>query len=170
MMRYSRSRGGYNHVMRSHRYRPILMILLVLLAAFLIFKLTGVGGMDEGNFEAYRNSLLCAEADYALNSVNSLSRLGASSSSGMLGKVRQYVHGIEVINEFNIGMYGEVGRLYPAGTFSAIYAIIEAYEARLVSGQSVNTSLTELSEAIHALYAHTYAIAGVDVTGAVNAA
>lgn len=161
MMRYSRS-PGYNTVMRSNRYRPILVIVLILLAAFLIFKAAGVGGLNEQNFVDQRNSKLRSEVQQAVNSVNSLSRLGSSSTSGMLGKVRQYVHGVEVINDLNVSMYGEVGRLYDQSTFDSIYAIIEAYEARLSSGQAVNTSLAELSEAINALSDRTYALLNVD--------
>ena len=79
MTRYMRSHG-YHSVMRSHRYRPILIILLVLLAAFLIFKVAGVGGINESNYEAQRNTRLRSEVQHAVSSVNSLSRLGASSS------------------------------------------------------------------------------------------
>ena len=43
MMRYQRS-SSYQNVMRSNRYKPILVILLVLLVAFLILRFTGVGG------------------------------------------------------------------------------------------------------------------------------
>ena len=93
MTRYMRSRG-YHSVMRSHRYRPILIILLVLLAAFLIFKVAGVGGINESNYEAQRNTRLRSEVQHAVSSVNSLSRLGASSTSAMLGRIRQYVHGM----------------------------------------------------------------------------
>lgn len=163
MMRYSRSRG-YNTVMKSNRYRPILIILLVLLAAFLLFKAAGVGGLDEDNFVEQRNSKLRSEVQQAVSCVNSLSRLGSSSTSGMLGKIRQYVHGVEVINDLNVSMYGEVGRLYSQTTFNSIYAIIETYEARLSSGQSVNTSLTELSEAVNDLSNRTYALLNVDDT------
>ena len=85
MTRYMRSRG-YHSVMRSHRYRPILIILLVLLAAFLIFKVAGVGGINESNYEAQRNTRLRSEVQHAVSSVNSLSRLGASSTSAMLGR------------------------------------------------------------------------------------
>ena len=163
MMRYSRSRG-YNTVMKSNRYRPILIILLVLLAAFLLFKAAGVGGLDEDNFVEQRNSKLRSEVQQAVSCVNSLSRLGSSSTSGMLGKIRQYVHGVEVINDLNVSMYGELGRLYSQTTFDSIYAIIETYEARLSSGQSVNTSLTELSEAVNDLSNRTYALLNVDDT------
>ena len=43
-MRYQRS--SYQNVMRSNRYRPILVIVLVLVAAFLILRFAGVGGLD----------------------------------------------------------------------------------------------------------------------------
>ena len=145
---------------RTNRYRPILVILLVLLAAFLIFKSAGVGGIDQTNFETVRAKELSEEVDFAVSSVNSLSRLGASSSSAMLGRVRQYVHGVEIINELNMGVYGDVGRLYPQTTFDHIYSIIEQYEARLSSGQKVSDTLTELSNAINELSLYTYTMLG----------
>lgn len=171
MTRYTRSRGGYSAVMRSHRYRPILVILLVLLAAFLIFKLSGVGGISEGNFEAQRNTRLRSEVQHAVSSVNSLSRLGASSTSAMLGRIRQYVHGVEVLNDLNVGMYGEIGRLYQQSVFDSIYAIIEEYDARLASGQKVNDTLTSLSEAVTQLSDMTYQLLdGATATADPNAA
>ena len=151
MMRYPRR--GYTPP--SSRLKPILVIVLVLVAAFLIFKAAGVGGINEGNFEAQRNSKLRSEVQAAVSGVNSLSRLGASSTSSMLGKIRQYVHGMEVINDLNVGMYGEVGRLYPQSVFDSIYSIIEEYDAKLSSGQKVNDSLTALSEAVNQLSAMT---------------
>lgn len=147
MMRYPRQ----SYSRRTGSLKPILLILLVLAAAFLIFKLSGVGGINEGNFEAQRNSKLRSEVQSAVSNVNSLSRLGASSTSSVLGRVRQYVHGVEVINDLNVGMYGEVGRLYPQSVFERIYSIIEEYDAKLSSGQKVNDSLTALSEAINEL-------------------
>ena len=165
MSKYTRSRG-YHAMTRTHRFRPILVILLVLLAAFLIFKSAGVGGIDQANFETVRAKELSEEVDFAVNSVNSLSRLGASSSSAMLGRIRQYVHGVEIINELNMGVYGDVGRLYPQSTFDQIYSIIEQYEARLSSGQKVSDTLTALSEAVNDLNTRTYAVLGVDVSAA----
>lgn len=164
MTRYMRSRG-YHSVMRSHRYRPILIILLVLLAAFLIFKVAGVGGINEGNFEAQRNTRLRSEVQHAVSNVNSLSRLGASSTSAMLGRIRQYVHGVEVLNDLNVGMYGEIGRLYDQSVFDNIYSIIEAYDAKLASGQQVSDTLTSLSEAVNQLSDMTTAMLdGADAT------
>ena len=158
MIRYSK---GYNTATPASRIKPIILIVLILLAAFLIFKVSGVGGINESNFEAQRNSELRSEMQGAMSSVNSLSRLGSSSTSGMLGKVRQYVHGVEVINDLNTGMYGEIGRLYPQSMFDSIYTIIEEYEARLSSGQKVSDSLMALGEAVNALNERTYQILGV---------
>ena len=158
MMRYPRE---FNRVSTASRLKPIILIVLVLLAAFLIFKFAGVGGINEGNFEVQRNSELRSEVQNALSSVNSLSRLGSSTTSGMLGRVRQYVHGVEVINDLNVGMYGEIGRLYPQSMFDDIYRIVEEYEAKLSSGQKVSDSLTALSEAVNALNERTYQVLGI---------
>ncbi len=160
MKRYS---NGYGKPSAISRLKPIFIIVLLLLAAFLIFKVAGVGGINEGNFEAQRNSKLRSEAQLAVNGVNSLSRLGASSTYGMLGRIRQHVHGVEVINELNVGMYGEVGRLYQQDLFDDIYTIIEEYEVRLSSGQKVSDTLTSLSEAVNELNARTYTVLGLDM-------
>lgn len=158
MMRYTRNTRGYNTPTHSGRLRPILIILLVLLAAFLLLRFTGVGGLNEANFENQRNAKLRSEAQHAVSCVNSLSRLGSSSTSSMLGRIRQYVHGIEVVNDLNVSMYGEVGRLYEQSVFDSIYTIIEEYDAKLSSGQKVNESLNALSEAITALSDKTTAL------------
>ena len=158
MKRYSQR---YGNASAASRLKPILIILLLLLAAFLIFKAAGVGGISEGNFVAQRNSELRSEMQHAVTSVNSLSRLGASSTYGMLARIRQYVHGVEVINELNVGMYGEVGRLYSQELFDNIYSIIEEYEAKLSSGQKVSDTLTTLSEAVNALNDRTAVVLGL---------
>ena len=157
MMRYQRS-SSYQNVMRSNRYKPILVILLVLLAAFLILRFTGVGGLDSASFEAQRNAKIRSEMQHALSSVNNLSRLGATSTSSVLARVRQYVHGIEVVNDLNVSMYGEVGRLYDVSTFDNIYAIIDNYDSCLASGQKVNDALSKLTDAINELNTLTNAV------------
>ena len=156
MMRYQRS--SYQNVMRSNRYRPILVIVLVLVAAFLILRFAGVGGLDSAGFEAQRNAKIRSEMQHALSSVNNLSRLGATSTSSVLARVRQYVHGIEVVNDLNVSMYGEVGRLYDVSVFDNLYAIIDNYDSCLASGQKVNDALSKLTDAINQLNTLTNAV------------
>ncbi len=139
---------------------PILIVVGILVAAFLLFRVTGVGGLDEGNFTSQRNSKLRSEMQYATASTNRLSRLGASSTTIELARIRQYVHGIELINDLNVSMYGEVGRLYAQSVFDNIYTILDTYDAKLASGQKVNDSLNSLTVAINDLNMLTNNILG----------
>ena len=159
MYRYS-NRSRFNNIMRSNRYRPILVILLIVVAAFVLLKLVGVGGLSESHFENQRNVKLRSEIQHAVSQTNTLSRLGATSTSNILGRIRQYVHGIEVINDLNVSMFGEVGRLYLQSTFDDIYNIIDTYDARLSSGQKVNDSLASLIASINDLSTTTNTIIG----------
>ena len=159
MTRMNRYRG-YRTSVRTNRYRPILFLLLLLALAFLVFKLAGVGGLDENNYQSQRNAILRGEIQHAVSTVNTLSRLGATTTSAALGRVRQYIHGMETLNELNVSLYGEVGRLYPQSTFDDIYAIINEYDTRLISGSQVNDVLTQLSEAVEALNNTTLAMLG----------
>ncbi len=159
MYRYSNN-NRYRSVMRSHRYQPILVIAVLIVAVIVILKLVGVGSLDEGNYERQRNARLRSETQNAVTQVNTLSRLGATSTSNTLGKIRQYVHGVEVINDLNINMYGEVGRLYPQDTFDHIYSVIDQYDSNLNMGQKVNETLNTLNEAITALNTFTLELIG----------
>jgi len=163
LYRYN-SQTRFNSVMRSNRYRPILVILIIIVAAFVLLKLVGVGGLNESNFENQRNAKLRSEIQHAVSQTNTLSRLGATTTSNVLGKIRQYVHGIEIINDLNVSMYGEVGRLYQQSIFDNIYTIIDSYDAKLSSGQKVSDSLTSLTDSIDELSALTTAIIGVSAT------
>lgn len=159
LYRYS-SQNRFNYVMKSNRGRQIFVIAGLLLAAFLVFRLTAVSGIDAGNFENQRNAKLRSEMQHALSQTNSLSSLGATNTSGGLGRVRQYVHGIEVINDLNVSMYGEVGRLYEQSYFDRIYSVIETFDAKLSSGQKVNDAMAELRQAVEELGAVTNEVLG----------
>ncbi|MEA4927891.1 MAG: hypothetical protein VB104_04360 [Candidatus Limiplasma sp.] len=163
MYRYN-NQSRFNAVMRSNRYRPILVILIIIVAAFLLLKLVGVGGLNEANFESQRNAKLRAEIQHAVGQTNTLSRLGATTTSNVLGKIRQYVHGIEVINDLNVGMFGEVGRLYQQSMFDNIYNIIDTYDAKLSSGQKVNDTLALLTASIDELNTRTITLIGAGTT------
>ncbi|MBQ8150748.1 MAG: hypothetical protein IJ041_09555 [Clostridia bacterium] len=164
--RGNKKKAGYNfQTRRSTRpLVPILIIVAILLVAFLMFRFSGVGGLNETNFAAQRNSKLRSEMQYAIAATNKLSRLGASSTTIELARIRQYVHGIELINELNVSMYGEVGRLYQQSVFDNIYTILDTYDAKLASGQKVNDSLNSLTEAINGLNGLTNGILGYETT------
>ncbi len=159
MNRYS-NYNRFNVSVRSNLWRNVFIAAVILLAFFLVFRLAGGGGLDPGNFENQRNAKIRSEMQHAMSQTNSLSRLGATSTSGVLGRVRQYVHGIEVLNDLNVSMYGEVGRLYTQSVFDNIYTIIDAYDAKLASGQKVNDPLAALGAAMDELNTLTGVVLG----------
>lgn len=160
MYRYS-GNSRYRNVMRSHRWQPVVVIVLIIIAVVIILKLAGVGSLDEGNYERQRNARLRSEMQNAVTQLNTLSRLGATTTSNTLGKIRQYVHGLEVLNELNISMYGEVGRLYAQSSFDSVYTIIDQYDLNLSTGSKVNETLNALNEAVSELNTLTLGLIGV---------
>ncbi|MBE5814922.1 MAG: hypothetical protein E7320_06925 [Clostridiales bacterium] len=166
MIHYRGNRKKQGYQFRNTRstspWVPILIVIGVLLAAFLLFRFSGVGGVDQNNFASQRNAKLRSEVQLAAASTNRLSRLGASSTTIELARIRQYVHGVELINELNVSMYGEVGRLYAQSVFDNLYTILDTYDAKLASGQKVNDSLNALAEAITELSNLTNGILGYE--------
>lgn len=159
MYRYPRQ-SRFNSVMKTHRWRPILIALVLVIVIFLLFKLFAGGGLNEENYETQRNSKLRSEMRLAVTQTNSLSRLGGSSTSLVLGRIRSYVHGMEVINELNVSIYGEIGRLYRQEEFDVIYATIDEYDAKLQSGQKINDVQSTLTEQINTLNDKTLNLIG----------
>ena len=166
MIHYRGNRKKQGYQFRNTRstspWVPILIIVGVLLAAFLLFRFSGVGGVDQNNFASQRNAKLRSELQLATASTNRLSRLGASTTTIELARIRQYIHGMELLNDLNVSMYGEVGRLYAQSVFDNLYSILDTYDAKLASGQKVNDSLTALTEAITNLTTLTGGVLGFE--------
>ena len=150
MYRYPKRRR-FDFKMKPSRLRPIILLLLFGVIVFFLARMTTGASLNEANFIAQRNARIRSEMQHAVSHANSLSRLGAPSTSSGLSRVRQHVHGIEVINDLNVSMYGEVGRLYEQSVFDKVYSILDAYDANLFAGHKVNNSLAQLSDAINGL-------------------
>ncbi len=149
MYRYS-GQSRFNSVMKSNRYRPILVILAIA-AVFLIGFLVGKGAIVDSNFVSQRNSRLRSEVQHAVSETSKLSANGSSSNSATLGNIRSYIHGVETLNEMSVSMYGETGRMYTQAEIDELYAIIDSFHAKLQSGQKFSDVLTTLNAAITAL-------------------
>ena len=65
-----------------------------------------------------------------------------------------------MINDLNVSIYGERGRLYDQSLFSNIYSIIDGFDAKLNSGLKVNDSKAELTAAMEKLGERTTDILG----------
>lgn len=163
-MYHYRSKGRYKCYNSDNRYKALFILAMIALIIVVVIAFAGENGIQNNNYITQRNARLRAEAQKALNSVNSLSRLGASSSSATLGKVRQYIHGMEVLNDLNVGVYGEVGRLYTQATFDRIYSHIDEYETKLTSGGKINEVLSALSADIEQLTHATLTMVNQTIT------
>ena len=159
MYRYS-GPSRFNSVVKSNRYRPFLLILIVVIIIAAVYLLGNKAGFDTNAFGNQRDTLLRSEMQHAMSQTNQLSRLGGSSTPAMLGRVRSYIHGMETLNDMNVGMYGESGRMFEQSEFDALYAIIDDYDAKLQSGQKTNDVLTLLTEAVTALSDKTFRLFG----------
>ena len=155
MYHYHNKHNRFNYTAKSGLLRPLLFIIVVITIIFLAVRIFGGSVLNVRNFENQRAAKIRSEMQHAVTQTNSLSRLGATSTNGVLARIRQYIHGIEVLNELNVGMYGEVGRLFEQRQFDEIYAIIDTYEIKLVSGQKVNDTLVLLTEAIEEMNVYT---------------
>lgn len=147
--RVSRMRGT------SGGTRWILWLILAAVVCAAIVIVSSSTGTKDKVFDRQRDIRLRSEAQRAVSSVNSLSSLGASSSSGTLGKIRQYIHGMELIDEISVGIHGESGRIYPQSMFDEAFSIIDEYDTRLSTGQKITETLDTLRGSVEALSQYT---------------
>ena len=130
------------------RIRNILILVLVLVIAGL--------GVIGGQALAYRRearglftATLQTECNEALSLSNSLSRTAGANSSATLGRIRANLHAMETANRFHQNLDGHA--LLPDETFSKLYAILDTYSSRLLTGMNTGDLQGELQTALEAL-------------------
>lgn len=142
-----RNRHMYTIAPKRNRLKPILIGLVIVILIALVF-LIRPGGSDTGNFDSLRNTTIRQEMEQAISNSNSLSRLGATSTSSILGHIRKHVYAIQIINQLNTGIYGEIGNYFDYLLFEDVYSALDSYENNLSTGTAVNESLSNLLQSI----------------------
>lgn len=135
-------------VMRQ-RIRTGVIIVLALVAIAL--------GILGGQAMAYRSearSLFVAtmqtECIEAISQANSLSRTAGANSSAILGRIRSSVHSMENTNRIQGNLEG--GRSFvPEETFTELYAILDNYSSRLLTGMNTGDMQGQLQTALEEL-------------------
>lgn len=137
------------------RVRTGALIVLVLVIAAL--------GVIGGQAIAYRSearSLFAAtmqtECNEALSLTNSLSRTAGANSSATLGRIRANLHAMETANRFHANLDGKA--FLPDETFSSLYAILDNYSSRLLTGMNTGDLQGELQAALEALQTQVTAL------------
>ena len=125
-------------------------LILVLLAAAILLAIFGGRAIS---FETETRSTFVhrmqTECNDAVSLVTALSRTAGASSSATLGKIRSHVYAMDTINQLNVGLGGDY--LISNDTFTSLYAIIDDYVNRLITGVVTGDSQTALANALTSL-------------------
>ena len=125
-------------------------LILVLLAAAILLAIFGGRAIS---FETETSSTFVhrmqTECNDAVSLVTALSRTAGASSSATLGKIRSHVYAMDTINQLNVGLGGDY--LISNDTFTSLYAIIDDYFNRLITGVVTGDSQTALANALTSL-------------------
>ena len=98
------------------------------------------------------------ECNDALALTSSLSRTAGANSADTLGRIRSHLYAMDTINQLNVGLQGAGGYLVNNDVFTALYAVLDEYSDKLITGMqtgdlqtTLTNSLTELSNLVHQL-------------------
>jgi hypothetical protein len=123
------------------------VLMLVLAVAVVVLVILGGRAMS---FEQREQSLfgdrMRSEAGQALTLVNSLSRTGGSTTTNMLGKLRQHVYAMESIQAVHTTLRGKNTQIVEEDAFTAIYTVIDTFDSKLQTGQQTKEPLAQLLE------------------------
>lgn len=153
MYRYApRTRGDRSgsSVVRQRLHSVLTLLLLAAVVALAIF------GGNAMRYESSAHDLFIrkmqVECASAVQACNTLSRTAGSSSSSTLGKIRQHVYSMQTINELNVGLSGASGWLVQETYFSNLYAMLDEYENKLITGMTTGDAQTQLLQTLTNLY------------------
>ena len=141
----------YSQQMRAHtggqRVRQQLskVLLLLLVAAIVVLAILGGNAMSFAAKEQTQfKERMRSEVNLAITQVNNLSRTGGSTTTNLLGKLRQHVYAIETLQEVHLALRGNGQRVVDDGLFDSIYAVIDTFDAKLQTGQQTKEPQTQL--------------------------
>ena len=128
----------------------LLLILLIGVIALAIFG--GRGMAFRGEAKELFVSRIQLECGNALNLTNGLSRTAGATSSQTLGRIRSHVYAMETINDLSVGLEGASGYLIQDDWFTTLYAVLDEYSNKLITGMTTGDQQTTLLGALQTLY------------------
>ena len=125
------------------------LILLLLVAVVLLAIFGGRAISFETETRSTFVRRMQTECNNAVSLVTALSRTAGASSSATLSKIRSHVYAMDTINQLNVGLGGDY--IVSNDTFTSLYAIIDDYFNRLITGVVTGDSQTSLANALTTL-------------------
>ena len=152
--RYTSRSGGMRSERNVMKERIRTGVILVLLAAVIVLSVFGGRAMSY-QAEAHTTFVhrMQTECNSALNLSGSLSRTAGSSSSAILGRIRSHVYAMDAINQLNASMEG--GYLVNNDLFTSLYAMLDDYSDKLITGMVTGELQTNLTAALTSLQEQT---------------
>lgn len=162
MQKYMRSGNRYRFRNETMTKWPVILLAIIMFAAgFLISKMTVGGGLDSGNFQTSLYQEMRNEAKNAASAVNKLSRNnGTSSDYQTLAEVKASISSLSSLNDVNVAVNGERGRVFQVEELNNALEIINLYYSNLSTGTKVTENLTLLSETVNSLYSRIIQLLG----------
>jgi len=148
----SRGNNSMNTGGSRMRDRIRTAITLVLLAAVIVLAIFGGQAMS---FKAETRTTFVrrmqTECNDALGLTSSLSRTAGANSAATLGRIRSHVYAMETINQLNVGLDSASGYLVGNDIFTTLYAVLDDYSNKLVTGMVTGDQQTALTNTLNDL-------------------
>ena len=148
----SRSDGMQPSAAPRLRERIRNILLMVLLAACILLAVFGGRAMS---FQADAHTTFIrrmqTECNDALSLTASLSRTAGANSAATLGRIRSHLYAMDTINQLNVGLQGAGGYLVSNDVFTDLYAVLDVYSDKLITGMQTGDLQTELTTSLNNL-------------------
>ena len=152
--RYTSRSGGMRSEGNVMKERIRTGVIVVLLMAVIVLAVVGGRAMSY-QAEAHTTFVhrMQTECGSALSLAGSLSRTAGSSSSAILGRIRSHVYAMDAINQLNASMEGRY--LVNNDLFTSLYAMLDDYSDKLITGMVTGEVQTNLTAALTGLQEQT---------------
>ena len=152
--RYTSRSGGMRSERNVMKERIRTGVILVLLAAVIVLSVFGGRAMSY-QAEAHTTFVhrMQTECTSAPHPPRSHSRTAGSSSSAILGRIRSHVYAMDAINQLNASMEGSY--LVNNDLFTSLYAMLDDYSDKLITGMVTGELQTNLTAALTSLQEQT---------------
>lgn len=129
------------------RIRNIVLVLLTVACILLaIFGGRAMGFQADAHTTFIRR--IQTECNDALSLTSSLSRTAGANSAATLGRIRSHLYAMDTINQLNVGLQGAGGYLVNNDVFTSLYAVLDVYSDKLITGMQTGDLQTELTNSL----------------------
>ncbi len=151
MYRYSQQvRSNVTNQNWKRRVINILFVLLLIASVSLTILYSKSMNREKRYIEKYENQIVF-EIGQATSQMNTLSRTGGSGTSNLLGKIRQRIYAIEILQVQYNTVFGNKATRQISPIFNEIYTLLDHFDEALIAGKTTKDVQTMLSEKISAL-------------------